>query len=88
MIIISIGSSSESHIQNIFFSYVMAYGGGGFAISCPLAKEFEKMQDHCLQRYPGLYGSDDRIRLVPHCLSKNKIVKKEREAWVSTVATI
>ncbi|KAL3850735.1 hypothetical protein ACJIZ3_012617 [Penstemon smallii] len=57
-----IGSSSESHIQNIFFSYAMAYGGGGFAISYPLAVELEKMQDKCIQRYPGLYGSDDRIQ--------------------------
>ncbi|XP_010259965.1 PREDICTED: uncharacterized protein LOC104599215 [Nelumbo nucifera] len=57
-----VGSSSESHVQNIFFSYAMAYGGGGFAISYPLAKELEKMQDRCIQRYPGLYGSDDRIQ--------------------------
>ncbi|XP_031251607.1 uncharacterized protein LOC116109521 [Pistacia vera] len=56
-----VGSSSESHIQNIYFSYSMAYGGGGFAISYPLAKELQKMQDRCIQRYPGLYGSDDRI---------------------------
>ncbi|CAN4119958.1 unnamed protein product [Withania somnifera] len=56
-----IGSSSESHVQNIFFSYAMAFGGGGFATSYPLAKELEKMQDRCIQRYPGLYGSDDRI---------------------------
>ncbi|EPS71450.1 hypothetical protein M569_03309, partial [Genlisea aurea] len=57
-----IGSSSESHLQNIHFSYNMAYGGGGFAISFPLAKAIEKMQDGCIQRYPGLYGSDDRIQ--------------------------
>jgi hypothetical protein len=57
-----IGSSSESHLQNIHFSYDMAYGGGGFAISYPLAKALEKMQDPCIQRYPGLYGSDDRIQ--------------------------
>ncbi|PON68058.1 hypothetical protein PanWU01x14_098620 [Parasponia andersonii] len=57
-----IGSSSESHLQNIHFSYSMAYGGGGFAISYPLAKQLEKMQDRCIQRYPGLYGSDDRIQ--------------------------
>ncbi|XVE77180.1 hypothetical protein DITRI_Ditri13aG0041100 [Diplodiscus trichospermus] len=56
-----IGSSSESHLQNIKFSYEMAYGGGGFAISYPLAKVLEKMQDRCIQRYPGLYGSDERI---------------------------
>nr|DAD47264.1 TPA_asm: hypothetical protein HUJ06_017201 [Nelumbo nucifera] len=57
-----IGSLSESHLQNIYFSYGMAYGGGGFAISYPLAKELEKMQDRCIQRYPGLYGSDDRMQ--------------------------
>lgn len=57
-----IGSSSESHIQNIYFSYNMAYGGGGFAISYPLAKALASMQDGCIQRYPGLYGSDDRIQ--------------------------
>lgn len=57
-----IGSLSESHLQNIFFSYGMAYGGGGFAISYPLAKALFKMQDRCIHRYPGLYGSDDRIQ--------------------------
>uniref|UniRef100_A0A803MW75 Uncharacterized protein n=1 Tax=Chenopodium quinoa TaxID=63459 RepID=A0A803MW75_CHEQI len=57
-----IGSNSESHVQNIIFSYAMAYGGGGFAISYPLAKELAKMQDRCIQRYPALYGSDDRIQ--------------------------
>lgn len=56
-----IGSSSESHLQNLVFSYNMAFGGGGFAISYPLAKAIEKMQDRCLQRYPDLYGSDDRM---------------------------
>ncbi|WCJ26341.1 hypothetical protein M5689_008164 [Euphorbia peplus] len=57
-----IGSLSESHLQNIHFSYGMAYGGGGFAISYPLAKALDKMQDRCIQRYPGLYGSDDRMQ--------------------------
>lgn len=57
-----IGSTSESHVQNIRFSYNMAYGGGGIAISYPLAKALEKMQDRCMQRYPQLYGSDDRIQ--------------------------
>ncbi|KAF5730019.1 hypothetical protein HS088_TW20G00389 [Tripterygium wilfordii] len=57
-----IGSLSESHLQNIYFSYGMAYGGGGFAISYPLAKALYKMQDRCIHRYPGLYGSDDRMQ--------------------------
>ncbi|KAK4339315.1 hypothetical protein RND71_040777 [Anisodus tanguticus] len=57
-----IGSVSETHWQNHEFSYNMAYGGGGFAISYPLAKAIEKMQDKCIQKYPHLYGSDDRIQ--------------------------
>lgn len=56
-----IGSNSESHMQNIIFSYGMAYGGGGFAISRPLATSLARMQDRCIHRYPALYGSDDRI---------------------------
>ncbi|XP_057477365.1 uncharacterized protein LOC130765051 [Actinidia eriantha] len=57
-----IGSLSESHLQNIYFSYSMAFGGGGFAISYPLARALEKMQDRCIQRYPGLFASDDRMQ--------------------------
>ncbi|XP_010676434.2 uncharacterized protein LOC104892257 [Beta vulgaris subsp. vulgaris] len=57
-----IGSNSESHLQNIYFSYAMAYGGGGFAISYPLAVALAKIQDRCIQRYPVLYGSDDRMQ--------------------------
>ncbi|KAJ8510768.1 hypothetical protein OPV22_001202 [Ensete ventricosum] len=57
-----IGSLSESHLQNIYLSYNMAYGGGGFAISAPLAAALARVQDRCLHRYPALYGSDDRIQ--------------------------
>ncbi|XP_074279829.1 uncharacterized protein LOC141605091 [Silene latifolia] len=56
-----VGSNSETHMQNINFAYDMAFGGGGFAISYPLAKAIEKMQDRCIRRYAPLYGSDDRI---------------------------
>lgn len=45
-----IGSNSESHLQNILFSYNMAFGGGGFAISYPLVKLLAKMQDSCIAR--------------------------------------
>lgn len=50
-----IGSSSESHLQNIYFIYNMAFGGGGIAISYPLAMALEKMQDRCIKRYPSLF---------------------------------
>ncbi|GAQ81967.1 hypothetical protein KFL_000960180 [Klebsormidium nitens] len=57
-----VGSSSESHKQNVDFSYQMAFGGGGFALSYPLARALERMQDKCLERHPELFGSDDRMQ--------------------------
>ncbi|CAO2835578.1 unnamed protein product [Amaranthus hypochondriacus] len=57
-----IGSNSETHMQNLNFAHDMAFGGGGFAISYTLALAIEKIQDRCLRRYTGLYGSDDRIQ--------------------------
>ncbi|KAD6795694.1 hypothetical protein R6Q59_031745 [Mikania micrantha] len=56
-----IGSNSESYVQNRHFSFSMAYGGAGFAISYPLAKVLAKVLDSCLERYAHLYGSDGRI---------------------------
>ncbi|CAI9090318.1 OLC1v1025068C1 [Oldenlandia corymbosa var. corymbosa] len=56
-----IGSNSESYEQNQKFSFDMAFGGGGFALSAPLAKVLAGKLDSCLFRYPHLYGSDQRI---------------------------
>lgn len=56
-----IGSNSESYMQNRFFSFEMAFGGAGFAISYPLAKVLARVFDSCIERYPHLYGSDGRI---------------------------
>lgn len=58
---IYIGSPSESHSANTYFSHSMAYGGAGIAISHPLAKALYEILDECIERYPGLYGSDDRL---------------------------
>lgn len=58
---IYIGSPSESHSANTYFSHSMAYGGGGIAISHPLAKALSEILDDCIERYPKLYGSDDRL---------------------------
>jgi hypothetical protein len=52
-----IGSQSESHVQNTLFSYSMAYGGGGFAISYALAKALAATQDGCLNRYRSCHAS-------------------------------
>ncbi|PIN18335.1 Galactosyltransferase [Handroanthus impetiginosus] len=62
-----IGTNSESFVQNKQFSYDMAFGGAGFAISYPLARVLAKVFDSCLHRYPHLYGSDGRIQA---CISE------------------
>ncbi|XP_059661942.1 uncharacterized protein LOC132308018 [Cornus florida] len=56
-----IGTNSEYYLQNKFFSFDMAFGGAGFAISYPLARVLANVFDSCLERYPHLYGSDARI---------------------------
>ncbi|KAH9793027.1 ERV-F (C)1 provirus ancestral Env polyprotein [Citrus sinensis] len=56
-----IGSNSEIFEQNRYFSFGMAFGGAGFAISSPLAKVLAKVFDSCIERYPHLYGSDSRV---------------------------
>ncbi|CAK9864194.1 unnamed protein product [Sphagnum jensenii] len=54
-----LGYASKIHCQNIIFSYEMAFGGAGYAISHPFAKELAKIQDSCIQRYPHFFGGDD-----------------------------
>ncbi|KAL5573258.1 hypothetical protein UlMin_022855 [Ulmus minor] len=56
-----LGSNSESYEQNVKYSFDMAFGGGGFAISHSLAKALANVFDSCLMRYAHLYGSDARI---------------------------
>ncbi|KAM7271221.1 hypothetical protein ACFE04_030435 [Oxalis oulophora] len=62
-----IGTNSEIYEQNRMFGFNMAFGGGGFAISCPLAKVLAKVFDSCIERYPHLYGSDSRVY---YCLAE------------------
>lgn len=57
-----IGSNSESIDQDVEHSYTMAYGGGGFAISYPLAAELVKILDGCIDRYAEFYGSDSKVQ--------------------------
>lgn len=57
-----IGGNSESVEQDVIHSYTMAYGGGGFAISYPLAAELVRVLDGCLNRYHSFYGSDQKIQ--------------------------
>lgn len=56
-----IGSNSESVEQNLIHLYGTAYGGGGYAISYPLAVELVTILDGCLDRYASLYGGDQKV---------------------------
>ncbi|KAG9454217.1 hypothetical protein H6P81_007121 [Aristolochia fimbriata] len=56
-----IGANSESVEQNLKYSFDMAFGGGGFAVSYPLARALANVLDSCLMRYAHLYGSDARV---------------------------
>ncbi|KAK4348456.1 hypothetical protein RND71_031211 [Anisodus tanguticus] len=56
-----IGGNSESVEQNVVCSYSMAFGGGGIAISYPLAAVLVKILDGCINRYHYMYGSDQKI---------------------------
>ncbi|KAJ4898205.1 hypothetical protein Rs2_24999 [Raphanus sativus] len=56
-----VGGNSESVEQDVMHDYDMAFGGGGFAISRPLAARLAAAMDGCLQRYFYFYGSDQRI---------------------------
>ncbi|PIN18334.1 Galactosyltransferase [Handroanthus impetiginosus] len=56
-----IGCGSESYEQNEKFYFDMAFGGGGYAISAPLARVLGRVLDSCLDRYRHFYGSDARV---------------------------
>ncbi|KAL5733176.1 hypothetical protein ACOSP7_032518 [Xanthoceras sorbifolium] len=56
-----IGGNSESVEQDVMHAYDMAFGGGGFAVSYPLAERLFNAIDGCLDRYHYFYGSDQRI---------------------------
>lgn len=56
-----IGGNSESVEQDVMHAYDMAFGGGGFAISYPLAARLAELMDGCLDRYSNMYGSDQRV---------------------------
>ncbi|KAJ8452630.1 hypothetical protein Cgig2_004966 [Carnegiea gigantea] len=57
-----IGENSETVQSNFDHSFEMAFGGGGYAVSYPLAEALAKNLDVCIKRYPSLYGSDHMMQ--------------------------
>ncbi|CAI5469919.1 unnamed protein product [Closterium sp. Yama58-4] len=58
-----LGSTSETHMQNVDFTRTMAFGGAGFAVSAALAEALSAGEgmDPCLERHAKLRGSDERV---------------------------
>ncbi|KGN66496.1 uncharacterized protein LOC101213989 [Cucumis sativus] len=61
-----IGMNSECVKSNFDFSFDMAFGGAGYALSYPLAALVAKRLDGCIERYPHLRVSD---QMLFFCLS-------------------
>ncbi|XP_062012258.1 uncharacterized protein LOC133728845 [Rosa rugosa] len=53
-----IGTSSECIKSNFDFSFDMAFGGAGYALSYPLVAALSTKLDQCIERYPYLRVSD------------------------------
>lgn len=53
-----IGNPSEYLLSNHWFSFNMAFGGGGFVLSYPLVKALAQNMEICLRRYPHLKTAD------------------------------
>ncbi|CAA0842848.1 Protein of unknown function (DUF604 [Striga hermonthica] len=56
-----VGGNSESVEQDLVHLYATGYGGGGFAVSRPLAEALVGVLDGCIDRYADAYGSDLKI---------------------------
>nr|GMD61298.1 uncharacterized protein LOC109159383 [Ipomoea batatas] len=53
-----IGMNSECVVTNYDTSFELAFRGGGYALSYPLAKALAENMDACIKRYPFLIESD------------------------------
>ncbi|KAG6725925.1 hypothetical protein I3842_02G054500 [Carya illinoinensis] len=53
-----IGSNSECIKSNFDFSFEMAFGGAGYALSYPLVQALATKLDDCVERYPHMFVSD------------------------------
>lgn len=59
-----VGGHSETLVSNYIFSFDMGFGGGGLALSFPLAKAFVETLEDCLRRHPSLTNSADFITMA------------------------
>ncbi|XP_052206801.1 uncharacterized protein LOC127811111 [Diospyros lotus] len=62
-----IGGYSETSISNLWYSFEQAFGGGGFALSYPLAAAMVKDLEGCIRRYPYVRSHDT---IVQYCVNE------------------
>ncbi|KAL0418492.1 UNVERIFIED_CONTAM: hypothetical protein Sradi_1262700 [Sesamum radiatum] len=53
-----IGARSEFVLSNFLFSFSQGFGGAGFILSYPLAKDLVRDMDNCLMRYSHVVAAD------------------------------
>ncbi|KAI9078271.1 hypothetical protein K1719_039773 [Acacia pycnantha] len=61
-----VGMNSETVLSNSYFSFEMAFGGGGFALSYPLMEALVDNLEGCMGRYSHLISSD---HIVSACVA-------------------
>ena len=79
-----VGSNSESVKSNFDFSFDMAFGGAGYALSYPLAEALSTKLDGCIERYPYMFVSDF---LLHSCLADLGVALTHDKGFHQVIAT-
>ena len=79
-----VGSNSECVKSNFDFSFGMAFGGAGYALSYPLAEALSTKLDGCIERYPYMFVSDF---LLHSCLADLGVALTHDKGFHQVIAT-
>ncbi|KAL0000003.1 hypothetical protein SO802_019605 [Lithocarpus litseifolius] len=79
-----IGFNSDCVKSNFDFSFNMAFGGAGYALSYPLAEALATKLDDCIERYPDMYVSDF---LLHSCLADLGVALTQNKGFHQVIAT-
>ncbi|XP_028077485.1 uncharacterized protein LOC114279449 [Camellia sinensis] len=71
-----IGGNSETVLSNLLFSFDQGFGGGGFALSYPLAAAMVKDLKGCIKRYPYVRSHDTIVQFCVDELGVSLTIEK------------
>ncbi|KAL7174210.1 hypothetical protein ACSBR2_033464 [Camellia fascicularis] len=71
-----IGAYSETVMSNMWYSFDQAFGGGGFALSYPLAAAIVKDLKGCIKRYPYVKSHDTIVQFCVDELGVSLTIEK------------